>query len=301
MPKDKIYDGRDGSEVEYELNAEGVLLTGVTGKTPMFLSDPAELPLRPEHTHSWYEWFYVSSGRMFCRVEEETFFLGAGEMLLVPPGVLHYTRAEENLERYVFNFSCRFLRETPTAKGIARLLNRGGRLHFRAGQEERRSAVLLYEALKGGKTVLAATYLFELLLCASQREDLGAPSVEGLLSDSSIGRLYKLEHIFHSYYMSDISLSELAAELHISVRQLSRIIAKQYGMSYRQKITAMRMEAALHLLEGGMSVCKTAEKVGYASFSCFDAAFLKTYGVLPSAIQRKKGGRPAERKGQEEG
>lgn len=77
-----------------------------------------------------------------------------------------------------------------------------------------------------------------------------------------------------------VRLDEWAERLHISVKTLQRDFAREFGMSYSQWRTELRLRASRALLET-QPVAEVARRVGYASPSAFIAAFSKEYGCTP--------------------
>ncbi|MCX4386907.1 helix-turn-helix transcriptional regulator [Micromonospora peucetia] len=75
-------------------------------------------------------------------------------------------------------------------------------------------------------------------------------------------------------------LAEWAERLHVSVKTLQRDFAREFGMSYSQWRTRLRLRASLALLET-RPVGEVARRIGYASPSAFISAFAREYGYTP--------------------
>ncbi|MEH0970243.1 AraC family transcriptional regulator [Micromonospora sp. CPCC 205546] len=75
-------------------------------------------------------------------------------------------------------------------------------------------------------------------------------------------------------------LAEWAGRLHVSVKTLQRDFTREFGMSYSQWRTRLRLRASLALLET-RPVGEVAHLIGYASPSAFIAAFAREYGCTP--------------------
>jgi AraC-like DNA-binding protein len=84
-------------------------------------------------------------------------------------------------------------------------------------------------------------------------------------------------------YASDLSLDELARRIASSRRQLQRAYAEIGGTTFRDHLTAVRMERAAELLAGrGLTVREVANRVGYRQPAQFAKAFRRHQGVAPS-------------------
>ncbi|GAA3398401.1 helix-turn-helix transcriptional regulator [Cryptosporangium minutisporangium] len=76
------------------------------------------------------------------------------------------------------------------------------------------------------------------------------------------------------------TLAEWAGRLHISPKTLQRDFQREYGTSYSQWRTDLRLRASTVLLRTH-PVAEVARRVGYASTSAFVAAFGRAYGHTP--------------------
>lgn len=85
---------------------------------------------------------------------------------------------------------------------------------------------------------------------------------------------------------NDYRLDEWAAELHISPKTLQRDFRREYGLSYSQWRTKLRLRAARVLLESE-PVSRVANRVGYASPSSFIVAFTKEFGCTPGGRAKR--------------
>ncbi|MBT0769130.1 helix-turn-helix transcriptional regulator [Kineosporia sp. J2-2] len=75
-------------------------------------------------------------------------------------------------------------------------------------------------------------------------------------------------------------LEEWARRLHVSVKTLQRDFVKEFGISYTQWRTRLRLLASRVLLET-TPVTEVARRVGYASTSAFIVAFTREFGITP--------------------
>ena len=83
-------------------------------------------------------------------------------------------------------------------------------------------------------------------------------------------------------------LEEWAVRLCTSVKTLQRDFEREFGMSYSQWRTRLRLQAARVLLKEPRPVTQVAHQVGYASPSAFIQAFSKEYGHTPGDYGRRR-------------
>jgi transcriptional regulator GlxA family with amidase domain len=84
-------------------------------------------------------------------------------------------------------------------------------------------------------------------------------------------------------YASDLSLDEIARRVASSRRQLQRAYSEIGGTTFREHLTAVRMERAADLLgTRGLTVREIANRVGYRQPAQFAKAFRRHHGMAPS-------------------
>lgn len=82
---------------------------------------------------------------------------------------------------------------------------------------------------------------------------------------------------------------QLAERLHVSVRQLNRIIQQLYNMTFRQKMMQTRMERSAWLLKTtSKKINEIAQDVGYNSDAAFYLAFKKYFNITPQQYRLLK-------------
>jgi AraC-like DNA-binding protein len=82
-----------------------------------------------------------------------------------------------------------------------------------------------------------------------------------------------------------IGLEELARAVNTGERTLSRLFRREFGMTYPQWRTRVRVFEAMILLAGGTSVTDTGLRCGWATTSGFVETFHRTMGRTPGAYR----------------
>ena len=98
-------------------------------------------------------------------------------------------------------------------------------------------------------------------------------------------------HQTRATLVSDIAtnwtLNVLAARVHLSPKQLSRVFTEAYGKTPLAYLTMMRVEEMAHLLrETHLTIDAAARQVGWASRSRANEAFQQCVGMTPSEYRR---------------
>ena len=106
--------------------------------------------------------------------------------------------------------------------------------------------------------------------------------MDSIADDSKHSRYYHIEMWFADNFAKQITENNLASEISISKRHLSRVFADIYGMSFREKLIEVRLHRAAQLLEQTeMSVEEIALAVGYKSPSGLHRAFVRYFDRTP--------------------
>ena len=89
-------------------------------------------------------------------------------------------------------------------------------------------------------------------------------------------------------YNKDISLQDVADQIHLSPTYFSNIFKKEKGVNFSDFVLELRMNQAMELLRNsGLKVYEVAEEVGYNNVHYFSACFKKYTGISPTDFKSK--------------
>lgn len=110
-----------------------------------------------------------------------------------------------------------------------------------------------------------------------------------LFNDSQNGcpHVRRVENYIRSNYMHPIRVEQIAMELSMDRRYLSRIFKENMGCSIQDYLIRIRLEEAERLLLRGYSVNEAARLSGYEDVSNFSKMFKRRTGRTPVSIVRK--------------
>lgn len=101
-------------------------------------------------------------------------------------------------------------------------------------------------------------------------------------------RVEKIQHIMRQNLHKEVSLSELAQSVNLSVWRLSHIFNSEVGMGPIKYLRYLRMDRARELLETSyLSVKEIGYHVGLNDESHFARDFKKVYGAPPKVYRRQ--------------
>lgn len=119
------------------------------------------------------------------------------------------------------------------------------------------------------------------LLCAKKQNIT-------VCEDKSAVLFSKSAEILKRNINSNISVSDLADQLNISLSNLKRLFAKYTNIGVHEYYTFLKIAQAKELLRIGKIVTDTAELTGFANQAYFSAAFKRITGMTPKEYALNK-------------
>ncbi len=263
---------------------------------------PAAWNITP-HKHSNYELHIVSEGELFLSIidgeSEHEYRLGAGSVYLTGPGITHSQRSEL-MEEYAIRFDIEYRegaehseREVEKEDNILvrRLVDKPFLcLGDKAEVYKEGIGQMLAEAhmqLSGYKKKVEGIFSSIIIdLCR------GAAGISGNDNDPPfcihIGAI-DLKARLDTYFFACENLvppEQMMSELHITRRDLSRLMQKYYKMTYTERSNELRIECARKLLLEGVPVNEVWQRVGYNSAQYFTRVFREKLGQSPGEYKR---------------
>jgi AraC-like DNA-binding protein len=90
-------------------------------------------------------------------------------------------------------------------------------------------------------------------------------------------------------FAADLSLDDIARRVASSRRQLQRAYAEIGNTTFREHLTAVRMDRAAEMLRvRGLTVREVAHRCGYRQPAQFAKAFRRHHGSSPSAFRSRR-------------
>jgi AraC-like DNA-binding protein len=190
-------------------------------------------------------------------------------------------------------------------EALARLVQR---LHLRGlGAHRREAVLLLLDVLQkvearihpeaGEAYAAARVALLREFAGQDDPEAAGArflPALDRLLaplrasSPPAPSLVQRARTLIEESYRERLSLSSVAARLHVSPAHLSRVFRQQTGSTLTEFVHQTRLCHARRLLaEGGRTICEIAYLVGYQNYRDFYRNFTKHESASPGEVRRR--------------
>ena len=129
----------------------------------------------------------------------------------------------------------------------------------------------------------------------AETEKIAKPTEERQISDEKITTILAALQKFednHLFLNKNTSSASVAKKLNTNTTYLSKIINTHKGQTFKNYITQLRIEYALHQLKNdkvlrSYSIKAIAEELGFKSEGAFSRAFKKQTGIYPSFFIKK--------------
>lgn len=241
------------------------------------------------HSNTCYELHIILEGTCNLSFDGGCHTMMAGQAVMIAPNVFH---APSDVSETFCRFSLSFSVEGELRRTM-QTVDKDGYLFF---DPDNRVLALCQEILREldgdaflNRELTSAQFSQLMILCIraiAQEANANPEESEDLTQEDEIERI---DNFFAMYPPERQTRQELAEYLHCSQRQLIRKMQALYGVSFRQKLIASRMDMARYLLRStDKSVNEISNIVGYADNAAFFRAFRQHAGMTPAQYRKKK-------------
>lgn len=244
------------------------------------------------HNHGDYELRYITSGSANQVILGEEIKTRSGDLIVLHPGETHYQTEDAistNLVQYSIRVAVKNTNEASEA--LIDLLNSTTTV-----RDERFVLAPIFNRIwkeindrKDGYITYLQSLCQSLLIEILR---LTGKSTDAIFTDD--GTQYtsywhdRLDTFMHNKYMEDIKLEDLAVEIRLSSRHASRMVMREYGMSFISKLTEIRLDNAKYQLKHTKRDLATiASSCGFSSYTYFTSCFKKNIGITPGEYRAK--------------
>lgn len=239
-----------------------------------------------DHYHKGFEVYYLEKGTCWYFIDHKSYRLSAGDIALIPAGVIHKTSYETHLSsRSVFNCDESFI--PWSVRQLIRNLPYFSRADSTAAQVESLFHAICREYESPDRYALDALrcHVAQLFLLIaresgkSRQEKQESPIVERAVD------------YIHRHYSETVSLQAVAEHCYVSREHLSRIFKKETGFGFNEYLNIYRLKIANARLQSDpkIQVSRVAFSCGFNDSNYFTKQYKKIYGSAPT--KERKGER----------
>lgn len=235
--------------------------------------------MHSHHYHNRFEIYYLTSGKCHFFIDNRSYDLVAGDLVLIPEGVIHKTNYGRDAEqaRVVLEFSSRFVPESVRTRLPSMVyLFRNPTVCFEVhemirsiDQECRHPDEFTFESVEAK--------ISSLMFFLARNRIIGGPSV------SKNSMIEDVINYIKGNFAQDVKLSEVAKSYFVSPEHLSRTFKHDTGFGFNEFLSLVRLQHAEHLLKerGAKSISEIAYSCGFNDSNYFSDKFRRTYGISP--------------------
>lgn len=252
------------------------------------------------HHHDFYEIYFFLSGNVQYNIENRSYLLTPGDVLLISPMELHqpmFGPEQREYERIVLWIDKQFLEGfSLPGKSFAACFDTSAPNYsnlLRPEGANRQFLIFLLEQLISESSsdepyqeICALSYLAQALvllnrLSLQQRRENVVPT-----PDSTV---YNILGYINDHYHENLTLDDLANKFFISKYHLSREFQRLVGTSVHRYIVQKRLVMAKQMLSSGKPSSEVYQSCGFGDYSNFYRAFKAEYQISPKDyVQRLK-------------
>ena len=245
------------------------------------------------HHHDFYEVYFFMSGNVQYIIENRSYLLTPGDVLLISPMELHqpmFGREHREYERIVLWIDKQFLESfslpgqeftkcfDTTAPGHTNLLRPEGiARQFLTFQLEQ----LISESTPEDpyQEIASLTYLAQVLIALNRLAMQQMHKEDPVTAPDSA--VYSILGYINEHYHEDLTLDYLANKFFISKYHLSREFQRLVGTSVHRYIIQKRLVMAKQMLSEGKPSSEVYQHCGFGDYSNFYRAFKAEYQISP--------------------
>ena len=255
-----------------------------TAERETFVDEESVSVIRKQHYHNLFELYFLEEGTCKYFIDRYSYRIQAGDLVLIPQGVIHRTTYEKGKHRrHLIHLSCYDIPESvlPVLNSL-RYVYRNPQtvetvqeLFSRIGQEYERKDAYSME-------ILAEYVRLLFFVIARHRPSDSAEISEHPYIESAVK--YLQEH-----YAETLTLAHMAGLYAVSREHFSRFFKRETGFGFHEYLTLLRLQKAEVMLRDEMqkNISQVAFATGFNDSNYFSERFRSEYGLSPLQYRRK--------------
>lgn len=240
------------------------------------------------HVHpNSYEILLFKKGNVDYYINNQFSHLRPGDLLLIPPNLIHgFCVKDDSLyERLPVHIAADYAASLCTEQtDLIACFSDGSPRFLRLTQEQILlfetyvdSAISYLEKNDFGKDLFARSAISLLLLLVNS----AAESVSVTINETFPEIIQHTLAYIDEHYTEDLSVSEIAEQMNLSVSRLCHVFKDFMGISLWNYVITRRIQKAQSLLKSGVSITATCYECGFQDYSHFIRSFSKIVGTPP--------------------
>lgn len=252
-----------------------------------------------EHFHQDIELIYILEGSMDVLIADQTTHMQAEDILVINANKKHSFRASDNILFASLNIDYQLVSDIFQSVNVIFWCDstKGANERYETLRKVLKQLLNHYLSTRGGVANFGHIALcYQVLDILSVNFLVRSADKEHIAEQDKFDeRIAQINNYIRANYSQPISLKELSEKLFLSNGYLSRFFKKNYGMSFAEYLTNIRLYHAVdELLYTNTPITRIAYDCGFSNVAVFNKAFKKAYGDTPSNVRKKSKEQNAE-------
>ncbi len=244
----------------------------------------------PGESHNFWECVYVIDGEICISGDERIYTMKKSDIIFHKPLEMHkfHVSSPNGAHLFIFSFSLDghidfFKRKVFSLNGeqdnivttlleFLRRTNPGKEPSYTKYMQKFTSSATY------AQEVVSYIYLLMLSLCHDSTLSFAHKSNDAKIFSQAVSYM-------NANIAASLGVDEIAKACGISQSGLKNIFTKYAGLGVHKYFVSLKINAALKMLEDGMSITQIAEKLGFSSQGYFSLAFKRETGRSPSEFR----------------
>lgn len=255
------------------------------------------------HAHSFLEVCYAYEGAGEYRIADSVLQVGQGDLFIATPGLSHEIISSRSNPLGIVFWAFTLVRQPDVAPACAdatvdellEALPNTRRFARRTSEVMQPTLALMVEEMSRaspGYTQAIAGLVTKVLLEVARTFTDGVAAEAPAPERGAKSVVRTAVRYLKDNFARPIEVRDVAAQVHLSERHLSRIFVREAGMSIVDYLTQLRLDQASQLLvEHNLPIKQIARMVGYPDPHYFTTLFGRKMGMTPALFRTRLGTR----------
>lgn len=237
-----------------------------------------------QHYHSLFEIYYMKKGSCSYFIDNKSYKIGSGDIILIPGGVIHKSQySNNNYSRHLINCSKYYI-PSSIFNVLPKLIYVYRNTTIQHKIDEIFAAIDHdYRSPDSFSSESLRSLMHTLFILLARNPNLKSNEyVKNICTETAI------EHI-RKNFGSNITLSSVAKMCAVSPEHMSRTFKRETGFGFSEYLTHVRLQHAEYLLKNSnLSITETAHRCGFGDGNYFSVIFKRNFGITPGAMKKQR-------------
>lgn len=243
------------------------------------------------HMHDYFEVDLVLSGRCTVVVDGHSYTMGPEDVITIDGHTSHELRSTEctficvQFEQSIFEQT---LPDPQHPQFFCNSAVQGDNAAFASIRTLVARIIKNNADQQTGYELRNWAYIYQLMDVMYNNFRLHRTHAQDVQSHRHAARVTQIARLVREHHTENLSLSRLAEMIHLSAPYLSKFFDQQFGMTFLNYLTQIRLNHAVdELLNTEKIIEDVSADSGFPNSHAFVQAFKKEFGVLPSVYRRQ--------------